>query len=203
MGKVVIFGAGRVGTALLKLLEERKHKITVVEENKELCDELAEESSAMVIRGDATDPNLLDELKLNEMDYVFAVTGNEETNFLASAYAKHAGATRVISRVTSAKHSKLLERLGVESVVSEFTLAAELANRVSSPIIHRLLNPLESKIELIEKEVDRWSKGKTVAELDKDKNLTVAALFKENHFIIPNPDVVLEEGMKIVLIRKR
>ena len=203
MTKVVILGAGRVGRALLKILEKQKHNVTVIEENKEICDELAAESNSTVINGDATEPELLDELKLKEVLYVFAVTGNEETNFLASIYAKQAGAEKVISRVGEAKHSLLLERLGVETVIPEFTLAMELANRVSSPTIFKLLNPLESNVELFEKKVDKGMAGKKIAKVNKDQRYNVIATFHEGKFHVAKPDNVLKEGMKVIIVRER
>ena len=203
MGKVVIFGAGRVGRALLKILEKQRHNVTVVEEKKDICDELAAESNETIINGDATNPELLDELKVKEMDYVFAVTGNEETNFLAAVYTKQAGAEKVISRVSDARHSLLLERLGVETVIPEFTLAMELANRVATPTIFKLLSPLESNVELFEKKVDRGMAGKKISKVNKDQRYNVIATFYEGKFHVAKPENALKEGMKIIIVRER
>jgi trk system potassium uptake protein TrkA len=203
MGKVAIFGAGDVGKTLLDILEQRKHKICIVDENREICNELASEKTAQVIHGDATDPTLLEELKLNEMDYVFAVSGVEEANFLSGVYAKQAGAKRVICRVKSQKHSRLLEKLGIESVVSELTLASELANRASSPIIHKLLNPAESKLEIIEKDVEKSAISKTVLEYESEQRFHVIALFNEGKFRLAKQNEKLVEKDKLVILRER
>ncbi len=202
MAKIVIFGAGRTGSALLRILEKGNNKITIVDENKEICDELAGESNALVVHGDATDPAVLDELKLKDADYVFAVTGNEETNFLASIYSKQEGAGKVVSKVSEAKHSFLLERLDIETVIAEYTLAKELANRVTSPIIYKMLNPLESDVEMFEKTVDRGMDGKKVGRINKEHKYEIIALFQEGKFIVAKPENVLKEGMKMVIIRK-
>ncbi|MFA5412672.1 MAG: TrkA family potassium uptake protein [Candidatus Micrarchaeia archaeon] len=201
--KAVIFGAGRVGRALLNILERQRHAITVVEENKDICEEIAAESNATVINGDATTPELLDDIKVGTMDHVFAVTGNEETNFLAAVYSKQAGARNVISRVSEAKHSLLLQRLGVETVISEFTLARDLANRVSSPTIFKLLNPIESNVELAEKGVDGGMAGKMVADVNRHQKYNIVAIFHEGKFRVPGADALLEEGMKLIIIREK
>ncbi|MDD5096443.1 MAG: TrkA family potassium uptake protein [Candidatus ainarchaeum sp.] len=201
--KVVIFGAGRVGRGLLRILEKQRHTVIVVEENKDVCEEIAVESNATVINGDATTPELLDEIKIEGMDHVFAVTGNEETNFLASVYSKQAGAKNVISRVSEAKHSLRLQRLGVETVISEFTLARDLANRVSSPTIFKLLNPIESNVELAEKKVDGGMAGKMVADVNRQQKYNIVAIFHEGKFHVPGADAMLQEGMKIIIIREK
>ena len=203
MSRIVIFGAGRTGSALLRILEKGKNKITVVEMEKEKCDELAAESNAVIVHGDATDPELLDELKLKEADYVFAVTGNEETNFLSSVYAKQEGSGKVISKVSEAKHSLLLERLGVETVIAEYTLAKELANRVATPTIYKMLNPLESNVEMVEKIVDKGMSGKRISKINKDKDYTIVSVFEEGRFIVAKPDQSLKEGTRVVILRER
>ncbi len=204
MAKIVIFGAGRTGHALLRILEKSgNNKITVVEENKEICDELAGESNALVIHGDATDPEVLDELRLKEADYVFAVTGNEETNFLTSIYAKQEGSGKVVSKVSEAKHSFLLERLAIETVIAEYTLAKELANRVATPTIHKMLNPLESHVEMVEKIVEKDMAGKKVSKLNKDRKFNIIATFEDGMFKVAKPDEMLREGIRVVIIRER
>jgi len=203
MSKIIIFGAGRTGNALLRILERGNNKITVIEQDKMICDELASETRAVVIHGDATEPELLDELKLREVNYVFAVTGNEETNFLSSVYAKQEGAGKVISKVSEAKHSLLLERLGVETVIAEYTLAKELANRVATPTIYKMLNPLESNVEMVEKMVDKDMAGKRVSKLNKDKGYVVISVFDEGKFTIAKSDQTLKEGTRVVILRER
>ncbi len=198
---IFIFGAGRVGRALVRILEKTKHKLTVVDQSRPVCDDMAGETNAIIICGDVTDPRLLEELKLGEADYVFAVTGNEETNFLVSVYAKHMSARKVISRASEAKYSLLMEKLGVEPLIPELTLARELANMVVSPLIFRMLDPSESKVEVLEKEVDSGMKDKTVEAVCKKKGFMVVSVYENGVFLTPAPDFILKEGMKIVVVK--
>jgi len=198
--KVIIFGGGKVGRALLRSLG-KKHKVTIVDQDREMCDVLASESKANVICGDATDPALLEELKVGEADYVFAVTGSEETNFLVSVYAKHINAKKVISRASEMKYSTLMERLGVEPLVPELTLARELANMVQNPIITLMLDPKESDIEMVEKEVNGTMKDKNVQEVQEKNDFTIISVYHEGKFLFPSSDFQLKEGMKIVVVK--
>lgn len=190
-----------MGRSLARILERAKHKITLVDQDRAVCDEAAGESNAAVICGDVTDPKLLEELKLADADWVFAVTGNEETNFLVSVYARHMNAKKVISRASEAKYSMLMERLGVEPLIPELTLARELANMVMSPLIFRMLDPSESKVEMLEKEIEGSMRGKTVGEVSKKKGFMVISVYQEGCFVVPEPDFVLEEGMKVVVVK--
>jgi len=199
--KIVIFGAGRTGRALANALTANKYSVTILEEKREVCDEVAGETNATVICGDATDPELLEELELDKADYVFAVTGNEETNFLVSVYAKHVNATIVISSASEARYSHLMEKLGVEPMIPELTLARELANKVINPTISAMLDPNESKIEMREKKVDKGMEGKTVAEVNEKNKYTIVSVHAEGKFIFPNNKFALKEGMKIVTVK--
>jgi trk system potassium uptake protein TrkA len=197
--KILILGAGRVGRALLRILKGTKHKVTVVDANREICDEIAAEFDAHVVCADVTDPDKLEELKPGDMDFVFAVTGNEETNFLVSVFARHMNARKVISRASEAKYSLMMERLGVEPLIPELTLARELGNMVLSPLVFKMLDPSYSKVEILEKDVDSGMKGRTVSEMSK--KFSIVSIFKDERFIHPQPDTVLEEGMRLIVVR--
>jgi trk system potassium uptake protein len=198
--KIIVFGGGKVGRALVMSLG-KKIKATVVDIDREVCDLIAGESDANIICGDATDPELLEELKVGEADYVFAVTGSEETNFLVSVYAKHMNAKKVISRASEMKYSSLMERLGVEPLVPELTLARELANMVQNPLISLMLDPTDSNIEMVEKEVNGGMKDKTVHEVEDKNNFTIISVYHEGKFLFPSNDFKLKEGMKIVVVK--
>jgi trk system potassium uptake protein len=198
--RILIFGAGRVGLNLARFLE-KKHEVIVLDRDKEVCESIASESNLQVICGDTTDPDRLDELKLGTADFVFAVTGHEEANFLVSLYAKHAKAKRVVCRASEAKYSRLMERLEVEPLLPESTLARELANMVMHPVISKLLDPRFSQIEMMEKEVAGGMVGKSVADVSGSQKFTIAAVYDGKDFQPAEPSFVLEKGMKVVVVK--
>lgn len=200
--RIIIFGAGRVGTALVKFLETKKNlDIIIVDNNKDVCDHLAAESDVNVVFGDATDPKLMDELNLDETDFVFAVTGNEEVNFLASVYAKQMAAINVISRSSEPKYSRIMEKLGIDPLISEMTLARELSNMVVSPVISKMLDPSYSHIDLMEKDVNGDLDGLTVSDAAKKKGFVIISIYDGGEFKPPGSRAVLKKGMKIVVLK--
>ncbi|MFH0884373.1 MAG: TrkA family potassium uptake protein [Candidatus Micrarchaeota archaeon] len=198
---IVIFGAGRVGRALLRILEGKKLKIVIIDESRAVCDDVAGETNCEVICHDVSDPQMLGELKLDKADFVFAVTGSEETNFLVSVYAKHMNAKRVISRASEARYSHLMEKLGVIPLIPETTLARELANAVLNPLISLMLDPSYSNVEMFEKEVTGSLKDKTVKETNEKNRFAVVSVIKDGRFLPPDPNFVLKEGMTIVVVK--
>jgi trk system potassium uptake protein TrkA len=197
--RIVIFGAGRVGMNLLHLLKHAHFEIVVVDADREKCEEMATEHNAIVVCGDCTDPEILEDLRLSEADYVFAITGEEETNFLTSMYAKNAGTRHVVSRCESTKHSVVMEKLGVDALVPEITLAQELANRVLNPTIFKMLSPEEGNLDLFELRIPDHIKGKRVKDVFKSKDMTLLALYDGEKFVLPHEDDKIH-GRRAVIV---
>lgn len=197
--RIIIFGAGRVGMNLLKLLEPAHLDVVIVDSNRERCEHIASEYNAVVVCGDCTDPEILEDLKLQATDYVFAITGEEGTNFLTSMYAKNAGAKHVIARCSSMKHSFLMEKLGIGVMVPEITLAQELSNRVLNPTIFKMLSPEEGNVDLFEVPIPDSVKGKRVGDIFKEEDVLLLALYDGKEFILPHDNDQIE-GKKAVIV---
>ena len=74
--------------------------VKLVEINKERAEELAEElDECLIIYGDGTNSELLDEENLDQMDAFIAVTGDSETNIMSSLIAKAKGINKTIALV--------------------------------------------------------------------------------------------------------
>jgi len=96
--RVVIAGAGQVGSWLARLLVHGKIEVTVIQRGASRAFDLAAEvPEALVLRGDATDPGMLKEAGVEDADYFVAATQQDETNLLSSLLAREAGARAVVA----------------------------------------------------------------------------------------------------------
>lgn len=96
--KVIIAGAGHVGSWLAKKLVEDGVAVTVIQRDPKRALALATEvPGALVLQGDATDPTLLKEAGAPDADYYVAATQDDETNVISSYLAREAGARTVVS----------------------------------------------------------------------------------------------------------
>ncbi|NPA05349.1 MAG: NAD(P)-binding domain-containing protein [Crenarchaeota archaeon] len=123
--RILIIGAGQVGSNLAKMLVERGHDVIIVDKDSERCEALASEVDVQAIARDATDPALYEEIDLATMDIVVAVTNRDEVNLLASMIARDYGVPRIIARVRDPRTALLFEKLGVEFVIVEPLLTAK------------------------------------------------------------------------------
>ena len=72
---VIIAGGGRVGFETAELLADHGHDVTIIERDERVVDEIADEWVATVIRGDATDPGIIEQAGIERADVVAALTG--------------------------------------------------------------------------------------------------------------------------------
>ena len=118
---VTIIGGGNVGLRLAKILENLNLKLKIIEKNEQRCNELSQElNNALIINGDGTDLELLNEEDIASSDAVVSVTNNDEKNLLCSLLLKHLGAKRVISRVSKDINAALFEQVGIDIDISDY-----------------------------------------------------------------------------------
>lgn len=117
--RVVIVGGGETAMALATALDHSKISAKIIEKDGERCALLSEKlEHVTVINGDGTDKDLLQEENVKDVDFLVALTGNEESNILMSLLAKGLGAKRTITRVSNLSYIPLVSAIGIETVVS-------------------------------------------------------------------------------------
>ncbi|OFX83144.1 MAG: Trk system potassium transport protein TrkA [Bacteroidetes bacterium GWF2_33_16] len=97
--KIIVAGAGEVGSHLAKMLTSEFHDIMVVDTDEESLKNINANLDLMTMVGSATSFEFLKEAQVKKADLFIAVTHSEETNILASMIAKKLGAKKTIARV--------------------------------------------------------------------------------------------------------
>jgi trk system potassium uptake protein TrkA len=117
--RVIIIGAGQTGAALAAALDQSKINTKIIDKDSERCANLAEAlERVIVINGDGTDRDLLQEENVGDADFMVAITGDEESNILISLLGKGLGAKRTITRVSKLSYIPLISAVGIDTVVS-------------------------------------------------------------------------------------
>ncbi len=123
-----MIGAGQVGSHLARILALQGNDVIVVEKNPERCRILRESTEAdiNVIEGDATDPEIYEEIDLTTIDVVVATTDKDEVNLFVATLAKDYGVKRIVARARNPLVARLMEKIGVEYVITEPLVTAKL-----------------------------------------------------------------------------
>ena len=104
---------------LARTLEEAGILVKIIEKDEERCVFLADNlGKSLVLHGDGTDMDLLEEESVGDADVSICITNNDEKNLLCSLLIKQLGSHRIITRVSNAPTAQLFERVGIDVAVS-------------------------------------------------------------------------------------
>ena len=198
---VTIIGGGNVGLKLAKILESLKLKIKIIEKDEERCQFLSQElDNVLVINGDGTDLELLNEEDVSASDVVVSVTNNDEKNLLCSILAKHLGASRVISRVSKNTNAALFEQVGIDIAISSKTASLnEIKNSVRETNIGILATVEQGQGEVLEIELPENYETKKIMEMKLPAKAIVGIIRRRNRIIIPNGITQIMGGDTLII----
>lgn len=206
--RVVIIGAGKVGSYIAGDLAKGGHEVLVLEEDRTIVRRLAQEPDLAGVEvrvADGCELARLAEANLETADVVAAVTGDDNSNLVASLLAKQEfGVPRVIARVNHPKNEWLFnETWGVDvSVSTPHLLTGLVEEAVTVGTLVRLLQFDGGKAGLEEVTLaeDSPAAGKSVAELRLPRNCTIVAVLREEGVVVPRGDTVLEAGDEVIVL---
>ena len=85
--KVIICGAGKVGTSIAKHLVSQDNDVTVVDRSIDLISDIREKVDLKTIIGSASNPSVLKQAGAEDADMIIAVTLQDEINMVACQMA--------------------------------------------------------------------------------------------------------------------
>lgn len=122
---VMIMGGSNIGYYLAKLLDRSKIPVKIIERDKKRAQELSDVlDNALIIHGDATDINLLEEESLGTMDAFIGATGFDEQNLLMALMAKQLGVSKSIAKISRQNYIKVIDRLGIDAALNPIYITA-------------------------------------------------------------------------------
>ena len=126
--KIIIAGAGDIGSHLAKLLSSESHDIYLIDSNEERLNAVSSQIDVFTITGDAKSVELMNQKLFSTSDLLIAVTSSEETNMLICILGKKLGANHTIARINDVNIIKdnkehFYNELGIDTLISPSYLA--------------------------------------------------------------------------------
>lgn len=193
--KVVIAGAGAVGTHLAKLLSSENQDVIIMDSDKERLEFSRGNLEIMTMEGSPTSLKDLNEVGVNNADLFIGVTPEESVNITACMLAAKMGAKKTFARIDNyeyllPKNKEFFESLGVHSMVYPEMLAAkEIVSAIKRPWVRLWVELCGGAIILVGVKVRSNSElvGKHLHELaSSEKIYHIVAIKRNNITIIPN-----------------
>jgi trk system potassium uptake protein TrkA len=215
--RVMLAGGGRIGLRLAKRLADRMD-VRIIEPDVRRCEYLASQlpSNALVLHGDATDEDLLEEESVGEMDLFCALTSDDEDNIMSSLLAKKMGAKRVIALINRRAYADLVEggRIDIAIVPAQATIGELLAHvrRGDVAAVHSLRRGAAEALEAIAHGDAKSSKvvGRRIEQLELPVGATIGAIVRatgngRSEVIIAHHDTVIrsEDHVIVFVAHKR
>lgn len=198
---VAIIGGGNVGLKLAKSLEALKLNLKIIERDEERCEYLSEQlSNALVIHGDGTDIELLNEEDISSSDVVVSVTNNDEKNLLCSLLLKQLGVNRVISRVSKDANVHLFEKVGIDIAISSKTASLnEIKNNLCDKNVGILATVEQGKGEVLRISLGENFESIKIMDLRLPAKGIVGIVQRRNRIIIPNGATQLLKNDNLII----
>ncbi len=202
--KATIVGGGSVGSLVARGLESSGWEVKLIEVDKERCEEIATHLSGIVLNGDGSDIDLLEEEGVGEIPVLIAVTSNDEKNLLVSLIARSLGVARIITRADRLSNERLFERVGIDVVRSARGAAIRTVVRDVVGARRNIRAELEhGDMHIIEMELPGSHPAVPVKDLRAPIFAIIAAVVRGKQVIIPNGETVLFGGDHLLVFCSR
>lgn len=203
---VVIVGGGKVGSYLSRMLKESGYEVTLVEQRREQCAKIKEETEGInIVCGDGCEPYILDEAHLSKADAVVAATGHDEDNLVVCLLGKYEyEVPHTIARINNPKNEWLFtDRFGVDIAISNTHMIAKiLQEEVSLGDLVTLLKMRKGDVALVELTLTDDCKGigQEVKDLKLPPDAVLVTIIRDNEVLIPKGSTKLRVGDEILAV---
>lgn len=204
---IMVIGGGNIGLRLAEALESKPYRVRLVEMDRERCEYLAQRlDRTLILHGDGTDQNLLEEEDIHKMDVVMPLTGDEENNVLIALLAKRLGARRVITRINKFAYMPIVTGVGLNFIVSPRLSAINtILRHVRKGRIISSFSLRGEEAEVLEALVQDSSRivDKALADLPFPKGTLVLAVVREDQTLIPSGKTRVQAGDRVIILSLR
>jgi trk/ktr system potassium uptake protein len=209
--RILIAGGGRVGGVLAEKLVGETHQVTVVERDRSVCDRLFEEVGAVVVCGDAMDPQVLESAGIVGADVACAVLPRDADNLAFAMLVRSIGGARIMVRMLDPRYRPAYLLAGVRDIIAEAeVVVAKMTTAIDFPQITGSLPLAAGDAVLFELVIKprALAAGKTVAQVRSDPEFPKECVFigfldAEGKIALPDGSSALRPGSTAILVTRR
>ena len=206
--RIVIAGAGEVGTHLAKMLSNEEQNIVLMDQDGKKLERASHHLEVLPIEGSPTLLSDLERAHVAGSDLFVGVTPDEATNVMACMLAKRVGARHTIARINNpeyleSEYNILMEELGVDSMIYPEELAArEIGSIIEYPWARQYVTLFNGALALVGVKVrngapivGQYLKDlKTLLPGDDGKYFHVVAIKRDFDTLIPRGNTRIEHN---------
>jgi trk system potassium uptake protein TrkA len=205
--KIVILGAGQVGSTVARSLSHEDNDISVVDTDIDRLRDMANHLDLRTVQGFASHPRVLQRAGIEDADLVIAVTNSDEVNMVACqvAYTLYNTPTR-IARVRSSQYTENAdlfsrEHSPIDVLISpEQLITQHIARLIEFPSALQVFDFADGRAQLVAARADAGGRlvGQKLYKLRQHmpagSDARIAAIYREGELVIPDGDTIIEEN---------
>lgn len=213
--KILILGAGQVGSSVAANLAREANDITLVDKNPDWLHDLRDRLDIQTVVGDAAHPSILEKAGIEDTDMLIAVTNSDETNMVACqiAYSLYNTPTKIarIRALDYISHPELFNRdtLPIDVIISpEQIMTDYIHHLIEYPGALQVLDFASGKVQLVG--VKAYSDGtlvgheiQAIREHMPGVDTRVAAVYRRGKAIEPKRNTIIEVDDEVFFVAAR
>jgi len=209
--RIVVLGAGTVGTSIAEMLCLHRHSVTVVDNDAGATQRANDELDVRAVTGSAAQSTILFQAGVAGADLCLAVTGSDEANMVAASIAKAMGTRRAVARVYAPvfrdlstfdyqRHFKIDRLLSLEHLS-----AMELAREIRHPGSIAVENFARGELEMQEVAISEKTAavGVPLRDLEFPKGVRIGSIYRDKKLSIAQAEDRIAVGDRVSLIGSR
>jgi len=197
--RLLVVGGGKVGSYLARKLAKDGHLVSVIEMDHDLAMKVVGETGVIVFEGDGTDVGLLKRADVHRSDWVFAVTGKDDVNLVASQLASTLGARNVLARLNDPANAPTFEALGLNTVAVTDLMVGVIERDLK---VHDLVSStlvVHGKLSVSEFDVGAAFDPTAVQDMDLPESSLLVAVERGQDVIVPNGQTIIKPNDRLVV----
>ena len=202
---VMIMGGTDLAVSTARRLQH-DYSVTIVETDKARCKYITELlTDVLVVKGDYTNFDLLEEEGLSKMDAFMALTENSETNIIACLTAHNHGVYKTIAQVENKEYIHISQNIGVDTLINKKLLAAnDIFRYVRKGNVEAITSLHGVDAEVIEYVITRSNRltKKPLRELHFPDTALIGGIIRGKDTVIPNGSTTLQLGDRVIVFAK-
>lgn len=198
--RAVFVGAGSITVTAARILQKRGHEVVIIERDRARIDALAGTLDCGFLHGDGSTPALLREADPEHTDCLFCLTGQDQTNILASLVGRSQGYARVVTKIEDPEFEHICIELGLEDTIDPaLTIGRYLADMLQGQDLLELSAMVKDEARVFSF-VAREADAVTVGALDLPDESRVICLYRDGKFRLPESDTKLQQGDEVIVL---
>ncbi|HOX37574.1 MAG TPA: TrkA family potassium uptake protein [Candidatus Brocadiia bacterium] len=201
--KTIITGGGKAVYFLCRAFLSKGWEVAVVNPDQEECEQMARKLRALVIKGDGSDPAILEDAGARGADAVVAATPDDATNLAVCQLAKiEFDVPRALAMVGDPDNEEIFRMLGITVFCATSVMASMIEQRAALEEITNLMPLAEGKVNITEMALspDSPAVGRTLRDLALPPNSLIAVVMRDGKAIVPRGDTCLQASDRVILI---